>query len=117
MTFEDFKEAVRQYNAEQERKKLWTEERKRLKDGFPLPAKAAQHPTPRPPIHRPEPTPDEDYTGSVCLLHKLTPKTPCYEEVLVDAEDFERVKHLSWRIDRWGRNKEKYAVSKKCVQI
>jgi hypothetical protein len=61
--------------------------------------------------------PGEDYTGSVCLLHKLTPKTPAYEEVLLDIEDFERLKDRSWRIDRWGRNKAKYAVSKNAVQI
>ena len=60
---------------------------------------------------------DEDYTDCVCVLHKLTPKTPAYEEVLLDIEDFDRLKDMSWRIDRWGRNKEKYAVSKNAVQI
>jgi hypothetical protein len=76
---------------------------------------------PRPPIlsdgpPKP-PSPEEDYTGSVCLLHNLTPKTPAYEEVLVDVEDFEWLQHHSWRIDRWGRNKEKYAVNKSAVQL
>jgi hypothetical protein len=60
---------------------------------------------------------NEDYTGSVCLLHKLTRKTPNYEEVLIDIEDFDTLHLQSWRIDRWSRNKEKYCVSTKCIQL
>lgn len=84
----------------------------------PAPLPSAEPLLPPPPIpSSPSLPPDEDYTGSVCLLHKMTPKTPAYEEVLLDIEDFENLQDMSWRIDRWGVNKEKYCVSKDCTQI
>jgi len=56
---------------------------------------------------------NEDYTGSVCLLHKLTKKTPVHEEILIDVEDFEWAIQFSWRIDRVNsRAKCKYVVRK-----
>src|SRR4051794_18079649 len=119
MSLEDFREAIRQYHAEEERKKHRSEEKKPRAER----KAAAQVPSLPAPASLPKsdalPHSDlkEDYTGSVCMLHKLTPKTPVYEEVLLDVEDFERLNDQSWRIDRWGRNKTKYAVSKKAVQL
>lgn len=53
----------------------------------------------------PAPDDDEDYTGSVCLLHKLTQIFPFYEEVLIDAKDLQLVAEHQWIIVRIGRPK------------
>lgn len=50
----------------------------------------------------PPPQPDEDYTGSICLLHSLTELFPVYLEILVDAEDLERLSAHHWRLVRSG---------------
>lgn len=46
----------------------------------------------------PIPARKEDYTGTVCLLHKVTKKTPVYHEVLIDIEDFDRVIQHEWLV-------------------
>lgn len=48
---------------------------------------------------------NEDYTGSVCLLHSLTKKFPTYREVLVDIEDFEWLATIKWYLAMNGRNR------------
>src|SRR4051812_15921531 len=47
--------------------------------------------------------PNQDYTGAVCLLHSLTELYPIYREVLVDADDMERLSAFQWRLARCGR--------------
>ncbi len=115
MSFEDFKAAMRQYHAEEERKKRRAEEKQRLTENraepktVPPSERLAHHPS----VHSAEPDIHEDYIGSVCLLHKLTPKTPAYEEILIDVEDFEWASQFGWRIDRVNsRAKCKYVVRK-----
>lgn len=107
MTFEDFKEAVRQHHAEQERKKLRAEQKQRRAAGLVVPATAAQHQRLDPaPVPLAEPGNHEDYTGSVCLLHSLTEKFPSFLEVLVDAEDLVRLSSHRWKIVRSGKNRQ-----------
>lgn len=52
---------------------------------------------------RQPPAPSDDYTGSVCLLHTLTDLFPIYEEVLVDADDFDRLTAWKWHLVRCRR--------------
>lgn len=47
----------------------------------------------------------EDYTGSVCVLHNLTDLTPAYREVLIDADDLERVAARGCYIVYGGRSR------------
>ncbi|MDY3551443.1 AP2 domain-containing protein [Gemmata sp. JC717] len=47
----------------------------------------------------------EDYTGAVCLLHQLTELFPTYHEVLVDADDLDRLAAHKWRLVRTGSSK------------
>src|SRR5258708_6661235 len=54
----------------------------------------------------PPPMPVEDYTGSICLLHSLTELFPTYFEVLVDAEDLERLSEHRWKLVRPGRGRD-----------
>ena len=54
------------------------------------------------PIATPPPLPDEDYTGSVCLLHSLTELFPTYLEVLVDSEDMDILSSHRWNLVRSG---------------
>jgi hypothetical protein len=53
---------------------------------------------------------NEDYTGSVCLLHILTKKFPKYEEVLIDAEDYPRLSEFTWRVVTIGKDRAKRMV-------
>jgi hypothetical protein len=53
---------------------------------------------------------NEDYTGSVCLLHKLTRKTPSYREVLIDVDDLAFVSRFGWYIAYVGKLKESRVV-------
>ena len=46
---------------------------------------------------------NEDYTGSVCLLHSLTKKWPAYQQVLIDVEDFEHVIRFKWNLNKQGK--------------
>ena len=70
---------------------------------------------PRPTIPLPVPSPlspasIDDYTSSVCLLHKLTTMTPAYMEVLIDAEDFDRAIRHGWLIVYEGKCREPRVV-------
>lgn len=53
----------------------------------------------------------EKYEGAVCWLCWL-PKQQAYDtrETLVDIEDFERLKHLSWRIQKIGKGRKPRVV-------
>ncbi|MBP3955440.1 hypothetical protein J8F10_09115 [Gemmata sp. G18] len=51
----------------------------------------------------PPPPAQDDYTGAVCLLHSLTDLYPVYLEVLVDAEDLQRLSARKWHLTRCRR--------------
>jgi hypothetical protein len=51
------------------------------------------------------PPPVDDYIGSVCLLHSLTKLFPAYLEVLVDADDMERLLAHKWHLVRSGKDR------------
>jgi hypothetical protein len=48
---------------------------------------------------------NENYTGSFCFLHKLTPKFPVYIEALFSIEDYEIVTTMTWGLARVNRGK------------
>lgn len=50
--------------------------------------------------------PNEDYTGAACLLHTLTHMFPVYLEVLVDAEDLERLSSHRWGIVQTAKKRD-----------
>jgi hypothetical protein len=60
------------------------------------------HTVPASTPYKPPPQ-NEDYTGSVCLLHSLTDLFPGYLEVLVDADDMDRLSAFRWHIVRSKR--------------
>ena len=48
----------------------------------------------------------ETYDDAVCLLHKLTDTYPFYREILIDADDFERLSQDQWRLAAVGPSRE-----------
>lgn len=91
-----FRIALQEMNERMERKR--NPERK-LPAKPPKPLRVALRAT-----FAPQPAPrSDDYTDSVCLLHTLTDLFPTYQEVLVDADDFERLTAWKWHLVRCSR--------------